>query len=248
MPRAAYCSECDRYAWIAKDGGCVSGHRRSSLRGEQEMDQDADTGLPVVPSATSLEFIEPNDLKSALAVLRSGAVATIGSIGLLLEDTASRVSPAPHQAADESNSHTIGILFAAVAVLILCFGLALGATLNSGNGQASAPAATTTQKRARSSQPAASPTRRFNPGVPAIQDSHSEEPRKCILCNGQGFTECTPCRGTGRGSECFQCDGSGSNSSGFDCYSCDGLGHRPCSHCDSGHDECSSCDGSGLVF
>jgi hypothetical protein len=50
MPRAAYCSECACYVWIGKDGGCVAGHPRSSLRSEYDAPPHPGSGAPTPPA------------------------------------------------------------------------------------------------------------------------------------------------------------------------------------------------------
>lgn len=57
MPQAAYCEQCESYVWIGRDGGCVHGHERSSLRAVADLPQDPITGAPLhhVENAASVD-------------------------------------------------------------------------------------------------------------------------------------------------------------------------------------------------
>lgn len=97
MPRAAYCAECSDYVWVGKDGGCIAGHTRSSLRGEYETTQDAATGRPLLP-ADALPYTVPSDARSAYRALMRGVWAYVGAIGRRLETKASSLGgSAEHQ-------------------------------------------------------------------------------------------------------------------------------------------------------
>ena len=50
---AAYCSACNRYVYVAEDGGCERGHPRSSLRAIYIAEIDRKTGRPKPPTRQS---------------------------------------------------------------------------------------------------------------------------------------------------------------------------------------------------
>lgn len=276
MPRAAYCSDCGRYVWIAKDGGCIAGHPRSSLRDEQDMAQDAMTGHPIASPNDDAVWSRPDDWKSAATMLKHGVVVFVGSAGVWLQRTAAGLRTRSESDAQRSQSRDM-VPLAAIIISVLCVGVAAGAVLGgkateSSVSKSSAGATTTRRQDStpRSYEPAQSndaPTsyerpsstvpRSYDPAPyvsPSNNAPRSYEPAaselrsasRCTLCGGLGTEKCILCRGTGRRGECVSCQGTGRGYNGA-CFLCDGLGQQACISCDgSGRKVCISCDGAGV--
>lgn len=90
MPRAAYCSECECYVWVGKDGGCAAGHPRADLRAEFEAAQDGTTGAPILPGEAELPVA--GNAAEALSAIGRGVCAYAGAIGQRLETRANWAS------------------------------------------------------------------------------------------------------------------------------------------------------------
>lgn len=88
MPKAAYCSECASYVWVGKDGGCVSGHPRSCLRGEYEATQNPVTAGPSSPAPALQDVVSPTEPRDAMTALSRGVWSYVGAIGQHLESKA----------------------------------------------------------------------------------------------------------------------------------------------------------------
>lgn len=50
MPIAAFCMTCNEYSWVAPDGGCSQGHRRSQLRALYEAAPTSGRLVPPPPA------------------------------------------------------------------------------------------------------------------------------------------------------------------------------------------------------
>jgi hypothetical protein len=85
----------------------------------------------------------------------------------------------------------------------------------------------------------------------------------CAVCSNTGYVECLNCRGTGCGSECFTCEGSGivqkecimcqgngRTGTGMKCLQCKGSGFKieKCSYCRGTgcSSKCFACNGRGV--
>ena len=101
MPKAAFCSECGTYVWIARDGGCVSGHPRSCLRGECDLPQDPMTGTPLLPVQESSSASVVVSAKDALVDLNHGVWQYVSAQGHRLQAHANRLRTANEMSSDD---------------------------------------------------------------------------------------------------------------------------------------------------
>lgn len=92
----------------------------------------------------------------------------------------------------------------------------------------------------------------FQNNIQPIQQRNTiKEKQTCSFCNGSGEgTQCFSCSGTGIKTEnCFSCNGTGRSYSGNKCFSCDGRGFKNtrCFSCNGkGYKPCYHCNGWGI--
>jgi hypothetical protein len=236
MPKAAYCSECAGYVWLGKDGRCVGGHPRSNLRGLYDAQMDSATGNAIPPFDYPLkpersrarrlaDTLGAGVVARAAAANRRMRVAAATMLGQLAAWTQHLVTARPPRA-------TV-VAAVAVAVALVCLGIAIGAITR---GPSSRPSATRSRDSGSSgswdpeaeeptpwSDPDPAPSAWPEPDpVPYSRSSRPPvTPSNCYSCDGTGLSKCGWCRGTGR-----------SNYIDGECLSCDGMGHVACSRCE----------------